>query len=210
MGFAVGTDGVEKTSSDLMLYFRRFSRMCREAESRSRNRAGCSSRLTNTKDKTVKLTQAKKILLIALGCASAVTLWAFNPQPDPPGFGLISLADNEVMRLNVVCHNPPGYLPSGERNACTVNIGFMGADGRMLKYMLKTIQPNAADFIEITRSDLRALGLTGGRIGIAPCVLPDTGSRVIPTVEVYDLYTNKTNYVVNAAAPRLSFFSNGL
>jgi hypothetical protein len=157
----------------------------------------------------MKLTRTKKLLLIAFGCAGAVTLWAFNPQPDPPGFGLVSLADNEVMRINVVCHNPPMDL-TGRPNACTANIGFMGTDGRMLKYALKTIQPNAADFLEITRAELRALGVSGVRIGIAPRVIPDTGSRVIPTVEIYDLYTNKTNLFINAAAPRLSFFSNGL
>lgn len=158
----------------------------------------------------MELTRTKKFLFIALGCASAITLFAFNPQPDPPGFGLVSLADNEVMRINVVCHNPPGYLPSGQPSACTANMGFMGADGRMLKYALKTIQPGAADFIEITRAELRAMGVSGIRIGIAPCVIPDTGSRVIPTVEIYDQYTNKTNLFINAAAPRLSFFSNGL
>src|ERR1700682_3104320 len=101
----------------------------------------------------MKLTRTKKLLLLAFSCAGAITLWAFNPQPDPPGFGLVSLADNEVMRINVVCHNPPGFLASGRPDPCTANIGFMGADGRMLKYALKTIQPNAADFLEITRAE---------------------------------------------------------
>lgn len=158
----------------------------------------------------MKLNLTKKLVIGALGCASAMALWAFNPQPDPPGFGMISLVDNEALRINVVCHNPPDDRPSGVSNSCTANIGFLSSDGRTLKMTQKMIPAQASDFVEITRAELRSMGVVGTRIGLVPMVVPSTGSRVIPTAEVFDQYTLQTHVHMNAAAPRLSFFSNGL
>src|SRR5438874_74294 len=46
------------------------------------------------------------------------TLVAFNPQPDPPGFGIVPVRANQIIWLNVVCFphpignsppDPPGF-----------------------------------------------------------------------------------------------------
>lgn len=166
------------------------------------------------------LTRNQKILSAVLATTGAASLWAFNSQPDPPSFGAISVLPSETMRLNVVCHTSPS------EHSCNIALGFNGPDGRPLKQAIVTVQPGAIGYLELSPADLRGiidpniLRRPGGGVPIVPTVVteafpPDpyapSGSRTtIPTVEVYDTVTGKTDLFVNVAAPRLSLFSTGL
>ncbi len=154
----------------------------------------------------------QKILSAVLASAGAATLWGFNPQPDPPGFGAITMLPSQAMRLNVVCHNPPSD------HACNIALGFNGPDGRTLKQAMVRVLPGAIGYLELSPADLRGIvdpnfRRAGGGIAVVPTVVPEVlppdPYRVIPSVEVYDTVTGKTDLFVNVAAPRLSLFKSG-
>jgi hypothetical protein len=75
----------------------------------------------------------------ALIAVVVATIWVtihakdFNPQPDPPAFGLISLNPGQSLRLNVVNTLPPptdpGRLGSATRHAM-LGFDMYRADGR--------------------------------------------------------------------------------
>jgi hypothetical protein len=155
----------------------------------------------------------QKRMLIGAAVLIGGILWtaqmvrAFNPQPDPPGFGAIGIIQSQTMRLKVVClHNPPGFAPA----PCAVQLKFSDTSGRVLKQDNRTILPDQITFLDISAADLRGAGFDGSRGELLPAVLPSDGSRVIPTVEVFDTLSGKTEVFANPAVARLSFLSLGL
>jgi hypothetical protein len=151
-------------------------------------------------------------ILIGAAVLTGGILWtaqmgrAFNPQPDPPGFGAIGIIQSQTMRLKVVClHNPPADVPA----SCAVQLKFSDASGRVLKQDNRIILPDQITFLDISAADLRGAGFDGSRGELLPAVLPAVGCRVIPTVEVFDSITGKTEVFANPAVPRLSFLSLG-
>ncbi len=56
---------------------------------------------------------------------------AFNPQPDPPGYGLVGLVTNQSLRINVAnLGNPPD--PDSPPDPCRVVIIFRDGNGTPL------------------------------------------------------------------------------
>jgi hypothetical protein len=152
-------------------------------------------------------------ILIGAAVLTGGVLWtaqmgrAFNPQPDPPGFGAIGMIQSQTMRLKVVClHNPPDDIPV---DACSFQLNFADPSGRIIKQDSRRILPDQATFLDITATDLRSAGWDGTRAELVPAVMPAVGCRVIPTVEVFDTRTGKTEVFANPAVPRLSFLSLG-
>jgi hypothetical protein len=64
--------------------------------------------------------------LAAIGIAfKAQRVAAFNPQPDPPGYGLVGITDVQSIRINAVNTAPPGTPP----DPCRVVMIFRDANG---------------------------------------------------------------------------------
>ena len=154
----------------------------------------------------------KTRMLMGVAVLAGGILWtaqmvrAFNPQPDPPGFGAIGIIQSQTMRLKVVClHNPPG----DKTVPCAVQLRFSDASGRVLKQEDRIILPDQGTFLDISAADFRGAGFDGSRGELLPAVLPAIGCRVIPTVEVFDTSSGKTEVFANMAVPRLSFLSLG-
>jgi len=86
----------------------------------------------NTRNIFTKLSIA--IALVALLASGA--LWeirrvrAFNPQPDPPGFGMVGLTRGQTMRLNVVNLTPPDPNRQYPPDPCRVLLSFRNAAGQ--------------------------------------------------------------------------------
>ena len=50
--------------------------------------------------------------LLVLGVLARTTT-AFDPQPDPPGYGMVGLADGQTARLNLVNLGTINVIPPG-------------------------------------------------------------------------------------------------
>ena len=148
------------------------------------------------------------VAFLAPLCAQSVSrgpLAAFNPQPDPPGFGLVSVRTNQIIRLNVVCFDHQvGFAPP---DPCHGVAMFHAADGTLLRSGRIDLKPGQSGFLTFTPP---STGVTGAvwRM-IDPCWLPDPGGRSIPNVEVLDGTTGIAVRNVNPVAARMSDVSNG-
>lgn len=146
---------------------------------------------------------------LALGVAAAVlasvatgtTLRAFDPQPDPPAFGVVSITPDQTIRLNAVCseHGVGGVPPA----PCRAGLMLHDAAGNVLASQVVRLNPGQATFIDY-RIGIRTAPFE--RVGIVPCVIPDPErGRMLATAEVFDNTSGQTAFLVNPVTPRLSF-----
>ena len=136
--------------------------------------------------------------------AGWTTLWAFDPQPDPPAFGVVSITPDQTIRLNAVCseHGARG-VPAGP---CRAELMLHDAAGTVLVSQIVRLRPGQTTFLDYTVG-IRTTPLE--RVGIVPCILPDPErGRMLPTVEVFDNATGQTAFLVNPVTPRLSFIKS--
>ena len=103
----------------------------------------------------------------------------FDPQPDPPVFGVSTLRTDQAMRLNVFCfeHAINGVAPE----PCRGTIMFHDAAGNVLKRAAYDLAPGASQSIGFAPG-ARVLSA----VGIVPCIVPEPGGRAVPSVEVLD------------------------
>jgi hypothetical protein len=122
---------------------------------------------------------------------------AFNPQPDPPAFGLIGIDPFAVARVNAIC--AAGPLPGGVNpGPCDVTLGFNDAAGRALKQTRVTLSPGQGTSLDITTRDAGG----GRRVELQPFAGPAGHGFVLTTAEVFDEFTGRTMVVVNPTEPR--------
>jgi len=144
-----------------------------------------------------------------ISAASSAVAW--NPQPDPPRLGLLSIIEGQGARLNVVCDdiNVNGWPP----DPCHGTLFFHDPAGNVLESHEYQLPPGRSAFLTVgfTAPGVDVSFTENSRMGIVPSILPasDNQGRAIPTVEVFDLSTGKTELFVNPAAPRLSDIQSG-
>jgi hypothetical protein len=133
------------------------------------------------------------------GAAAGGDEVAFDPQPDPPVFGMATLRGDQVMRVNLTCfnHDVNGYPP----NPCTGTVMFHDVAGKELRRAEYALEPGQTRSIGVAPPASRA----GTLVGIVPCVLPDPGGRAVPNIEVTDGAGNVV-LLINPAATRASQF----
>jgi hypothetical protein len=138
---------------------------------------------------------------------------AFNPQPDPPGFGAVSITVDQVAQLNVtntyvsdltLVDEPdlfPGYPPGPSR----VELLFLDGRGGIITRSLFTVAPGQTVSLPLAGARLtsgknRALIRAVVHV-LDYAVVPQTGAVLpdpfIATLEVYDSQTGKTQFIVN-------------
>jgi len=147
----------------------------------------------------------KRAVVAVVALLSVGALWttatAFNPQPDPPGFGLVSVTPDQALRLNAVCsaHGVNGTPP----DPCRAELMFHNVAGDVISSRFVELQPGQAAFIEVSPG-LRTAA--GERVGIIPCIIPGPDSgRLLPTAEVFNTETGETSLFINPVTPRLTF-----
>lgn len=124
----------------------------------------------------------------------------FNPQPDPPGFGIIGVIVSETARVNVLCidHKIAGTPP----DPCTVQIQFRNASNTVLKGATLSLNPGQYGHVDVAASSLKFPD-GQNRLELRPNVEFQSG-HVLATAETFDTNTGQTHVFTNAAVPRLS------
>lgn len=146
----------------------------------------------------------KVLIGIAVAGVAVVGLFsagvrAFNPQPDPPGFGLVTLVSGQGIRVNVVCseHGVRQTPP----DPCRGDLMIHNMAGDVLATQRVFLRPGQATSLafDIPRE-------VGGPVGIDPCWVPNALNQghAIPSAEVFDTESGRTQLFLNPAVARLS------
>jgi hypothetical protein len=125
---------------------------------------------------------------------------AFNPQPDPPGYGMIGIADGQTARLNVVNLGVPDPTTGFPPDPCRMRLQFVNADGNVL--VSRGIAPEmghsafldfAPSFVPVNTTD--AVAAAPLRAEIRAVLFSDNLSPPDPcrvTLEIFDNATGRT------------------
>lgn len=139
-------------------------------------------------------------VLILAGVLSG-TAGAFNPQPDPPGFGMIGIAQGQTARLNLV-HAVSGDVLSPP-DPCRALLRFFDADGNLLARRRVDVAPGRSTFLDFTPSFAPPIGdvIAPARAQIRAAVAFGSDSLLAPdpcrvTLEIFDNATGRTEIVL--------------
>ena len=154
---------------------------------------------------------------IPIGLAAAIAaavgagvahLKAFNPQPDPPGFGMVGIAEGQTARLNLVNLTSPGpsVIPPGP---CRAELQFLDGDGNVLASRRVQLAAGHAAFLDFSptfvpittvcyattplRAEIR------GSIHVADGEVPPGPCRA--TLEIFDNATARTTVLEPPGPP---------
>ena len=131
--------------------------------------------------------------------ALSLTAKAFNPQPDPPGLGMVGIADGQTARLNLVNLGNPD--PFAFAPPCRAQLQFFDAVGNSLAVSrIQQLKPGEATFLDYAASfvstNLAVDAVGPSRAEIRPAVNTETGLLAPPcrvTVEIFDNETGRTS-----------------
>ena len=93
-------------------------------------------------------------LLLALGLISSAKVQAFNPQPEPPGFGMAGITAGQTLRFNVsnVQLPPARGFPPGP---CRVELTFFdGAGNQLVPAVQTTLAPGVSTHLDLRGDDV--------------------------------------------------------
>lgn len=151
----------------------------------------------------VVITAAIYVAAIAIYNVSHVV--AFNPQPDPPAFGMFAITHGQTARLNVVSIPPLAGNTSVEmatvpNQPMVVELTFFDSQGMMLMQSTESLLPGHAAFLDLNgitferRTEIRA------RVHVLESPGdPDRNKiKVVATIEVFDNETGKTMVLLPA------------
>jgi len=126
---------------------------------------------------------------------------------DPPVFGPVGIVAGQTLRINVFCYPHDSVL--GAAQACVGELMIHDPSGGVLTSTRYALQPGQSSSLEFALPEglgsLLSLLATPRRLEIEPCWEPDpTGGVAIPSAEVVDAASGRTELMVPAAAARLS------
>jgi hypothetical protein len=125
---------------------------------------------------------------------------AFNPQPDPPGFGMIGIADGQTARLNIVNLGVPDPTTGLPPDPCRVRLQFVDADGNVLASRGVAPEGGHAKFLDFAPSFVNTIDAVAPlRAEIRAVVLADNGVPPDPcrvTLEVFNNASGRTTFVL--------------
>jgi hypothetical protein len=142
--------------------------------------------------------------VVACGICAVKVIQAFNPQPDPPGFGLIGFTpETQYAQLNVSNVAIPGLSLGG---TCQVQLSFGDGQGRTYKQEIFTLQQGASASLPLTSADVApttvniADTVSTPRVEILPAVQRGGSCFLTSSIEVVQTATGQTSaYAAHAA-----------
>lgn len=154
------------------------------------------------------------VATIVLLTAGAERVRAFNPQPDPPGFGMVGLAAGQTARLSVVRVDNPDAIDNEDIRPVTLKLTFLDRDGHVILTRdgvrvesTVVLRPGRSAFLDL---DSRGMVIEGGRASIRAFVQParrppgprDSDPEWLPTLELYDNETGRASFVLQPGSDR--------
>jgi len=101
--------------------------------------------MDRTRRIVLSIAVAAAVAGIAIG-VSVAQLRAFNPQPDPPGFGMVGIAAGQTARLNIVnLGNGPAAIPP----PCRATLQFFDDQGNALAERRVRVEAGNATFLDL-------------------------------------------------------------
>ena len=140
---------------------------------------------------------------LAAGALSQIAR-AFNPQPDPPGYGMIGIANGQTARLNVVNLGVPDPTTGLPPDPCRMRLQFVDAEGNVLVSRGVAPEMGHSKFLDFTPSFVpinTADAVAPLRAEIRPVMFSDNGVPPDPcrvTLEIFDNVTGRTQIALYA------------
>ncbi len=128
-------------------------------------------------------------LVLASCLTAAMPAAAFNPKPDPPGFGMIGIVRDQMARLSVA---DIGGASPPEPDA-PVELLFLDGSGATLARSVVTVSGGAAASLDLRGDSLGIIG-PNDRMQVRAVVraLGNRKPAVVPTLELFDTVTGRT------------------
>jgi hypothetical protein len=141
----------------------------------------------------------KYLVLLVFTVLTAPAAMAFNPQPEPPGFGAIGIVSSQTARLNVFFAPQPSDFPPGP---CTgmIQLRFYDAAGNVVAQRSARLAQGAEESLEfaVSARDVAPTTRTQIRADISWVTYPPGPCRqeLFGNVEVYSNETGATQFVL--------------
>jgi len=126
---------------------------------------------------------------------TAIAVWkatrvkAFNPQPDPPAYGLFGITHEQTARLGARVFVPDSAQTERLRPV-VLELEFHDIEDNSIRSVSLTVQPGHGAFLDLNGAEVP--GSDAVRVEYQPCVTVldnpngENKVQVIPSIEVFD------------------------
>lgn len=147
-----------------------------------------------TKSRFVKITASLAVLIAISAAVITNKAHAFRPTAVEFNFGMVGITRGQTARLNVL---NTGGVP------IEVSLNFTDGEGRLIKQTVERLDGRQAKFLDLTPS---SVDVGVGRLQVHASIeiriweLADGGAgrQIVPTLEVFDNDTGRTNFALGA------------
>jgi hypothetical protein len=143
--------------------------------------------------KVITVAVLASILIATATLLDRTRVSAFNPQPDPPAFGMLAVTHGQTARLNVVdtMDVPPG--PCRE-----VELMFLDSEGNIRQRSVQCLMSGHAAFLDLNGNFLELTDNRAEIRGKVHLINPPerTMTSLVATIEVFDNETGRTSFIL--------------
>ena len=152
----------------------------------------------NASSEVIAVAMLAGVLIATAAILDRSRVAAFNPQPDPPAFGMLGITHQQSARLNVADTREVQPGPCRQ-----VEMTFFDGQGNVLMQSSQCVMPGHAVFVDLNgislvsttpRTEIRAKVHV-----IEPPGDPDRSrNKLVATIEVFDNETSRTIFALPA------------
>ena len=158
--------------------------------------------------KVKSIHSALTLLAVVMALVPAAACAQPSSQPGV-SFAMIGVATGQSARVNAL---NLGSRLSTQDSSCSVTLQFLDTKGQLLKQTVVTLQTGKATSLDLgrdqapgdaLRAEIRGVVLFGysGGASPGPDVLQQFDCNIVPSIEVYDNDTGRTNLILTDAKP---------
>jgi hypothetical protein len=147
----------------------------------------------NASPKVITVAVLAGILTATATLLDRTRVSAFNPQPDPPAFGMLAVTHGQTARLNVVDTMDASTGPCRE-----VELMFLDSEGNIRQRSVQCLMSGHAAFLDLNGNFLEQTDNRAEIRGKVHLINPPerTMTNFVATIEVFDNETGRTSFVL--------------